>query len=146
MNNPYFNFLIFLSLIVLSACDNRPVNNTVTLSFNESISAIKREQTFTLKLPATHPKNLAIVDPDNRWFYMQGQDIKHPFLNSEAFINSSALTITPVKLKATTWIDGKEHYLPVFTKNGLYNIYLSDNLETEPDNALSFVKKVKLQN
>lgn len=115
----YFSLLLFVT-----GCDKQPATTSNTLEFNNSVSLVTRDQSFTLKLPNNHPDKLAISNPDNVWFYLQEKSINKQFIQEEIFIKSDTITITPKTLMATQWVDGKETLSPVFTKSGTYNIYL----------------------
>lgn len=126
-------------LILLTGCSESHIN----ILFDESITTIKIRSTLSLTPPRNLPE-LAIVDPDNTWFYLQGASLNKTSYPQERFIHLDKITIRPAELSAIHWLDGKEHFSQVFTKEGIYTIYLSDNLETEPENATTFVKKVRM--
>lgn len=136
----YFSLFLFVT-----GCDKQSATTSNTLEFNNSISLVTRDQSFTLKLPNNHPDKLAISSPDNVWFYLQDKSLSKQFMQEKTFIKSDTITIIPKTLIATQWIEGKETLSPVFTKNGTYSIYLSDNLETEIENSLTFIKKIELK-
>jgi len=138
------NLALFYCLILLSGCENQSVSTLEPIKFDDSISSIELTKPFTLTLADNHPTELAIASPDNQWFYLQGKDIKKTYMQADEFKHAKSLTIDPKSLKAIQWVEGKSIVSPVFTAPGIYEIYLSDNLETEPDNALTFIKKVKL--
>jgi len=136
------SFICFISFSILFfSCENQSA--LVSIKFDGSISTIEHNSPFKLSLVDNHPTELAIVSPENQWFYLQGNDIKKPHMQAEDFKQSKSYSIETHSLKAVQWIDGKATVSPVFTVPGIYEIYLSDNLETEPENALTFIKRIK---
>lgn len=142
-----FKYLCYLltSLLLLSGCENQLLSNSSSLQFDEATSVVKLDRTFTIALPANHPDKLAIRSPVDTWFYLQGDGISKQLMPEEDFIKTETLTITPLNFKATHWVNGKEVVSPVFFREGIYSIYLSDNLETELDNSLTFIKRIRLK-
>jgi len=138
-------FLSFiLALLFCYGCENQSTNRLVQLNFDEKISIVKSGKAFTLTLPQDHPDKLAIVSPDETWFYIQGDENIKNLMPKDDFMKSNAITINTGSLKGTSWKDGEKSFSHVFTKKGTYTVYLSDNLETEIDNSLTFIKKLTL--
>lgn len=138
----------YLLVFLLSSfgCEKGKETSLNQFKFDETISVIKLSNEFELELPDNHPDKLAIATPDGNWFYIQGNGIKKQLMSKEAFIKAVALSIDTSTLEGTHWVDGKATISAVFTKTGIYSIYLSDNLETEIDNSLTYIKKLKLIN
>jgi len=136
---------ILLATLFYYGCENQAGDKPVLLSFDQTVSNISLNKAFKITLPDNHPDKIAILTPDDNWFYIQGNGIKKQLMPKEDFIKSSTLSIDPATIEGTHWVDGKEKISPVFTKKGIYSIYLSDNLETEIDNSLTFIKKIELK-
>jgi len=132
-------FITILFIALLPSCTESEVN----ISFNETTTDIKPSSSFTLTIPH-HLPELAITDTDNNWFYLQGSSLKQTYYPQDTFTQLKKITLHPDELYATQWINGKETFSKVFSKPGIYTIYLSDNLETEPDNAKTLIKKIRL--
>lgn len=137
---------LLIPFVLLSGCENQPEIRSSHLTFDNSVSLVKNKGKFSISLPKNHPDKLAIATPDGNWFYIQGNGIKKQLMSKEAFIKAVALSIDPNTLKGTHWVDGKATTSAVFTKTGIYSIYLSDNLETEIDNSLTYIKKIRFIN
>lgn len=132
-------FITVLLTALLTSC----FSSQLITGFDETLTDIQFNSSFTLTLPRPLAE-LAITDPDSIWFYLQGNDLNKTLYPQGEFVQLKKIEINTGKLKATQWIDGKANYANVFTKAGVYTIYLSDNLETEPDNAITFIRKVRL--
>lgn len=146
MKKLIFTLCYLISIVfILSGCET-PSDNMVNLKFDETISEIKSNRPFTIRLPDDHPDKLAIVTPDETWFYIQGNGFENQLMSPDEFLKIESITINPSTLKGTFWEDGKVKTALIFIKKGIYSIYLSDNLETEIDNSLTYIKKIKLIN
>ena len=138
-----YSFNILLALLLFSGCEDQKRVKSGSLEFDGSVSEIKSDKEFTISLPSGHPDKLAIVTPDDVWFYIQEDgDINHLMPKNE-FMKADIISIHPSTLKGTSWINGKSTISLVFAKKGKYSIYLSDNLETEIENSLTFIKSIK---
>lgn len=142
-NNMNTNFYKHFSLVILFSFLASCSESQISISFDMTTTELKLGSSFTLTLPKQLPE-LAITDPDNNWFYLQGSSLKKTTYSQDSFTQLKKVAIDTENIHATHWIDGKENYSKIFTKVGTYTIYLSDNLETEPDNAITFIKKVRL--
>lgn len=97
-----------------------------------------RDDLVRVLMPSPHPERLAIMDPDGHWYYLQDQPLPNPLVPYDEFRDLDSFSFTPSELRAITFIDGEERRLPVFSVAGEYTICLAENLETEPENTLSF--------
>ncbi len=86
---------------------------------------------ITLRLSEKHPEKLAITDADNRWYYIQ-DDESSRLMEPAAFAKAREIIIDAAQ-NGMFFEDGKPRTGPVFTKAGVYTIYLADNLETEEE-------------
>jgi len=93
---------------------------------------------LTVRIPSPTLDEMAVSDPSGRWFYLQGSGVIQPLLDERQFAEAEKITLDTGTLVGTVYIDGSGKQLPVFTVPGQYRIHLSDNLETEPENSLSF--------
>ena len=140
-----YSCYLLATYLLLSDCEHQTENDTSQLEFDETISEINFGKSFTLEMPNNHPDKIAIMTPDETWFYIQGNGTSKPHMPAEDFMKADTLTIMPDTLKGMHWVDGKEMISPVIIKQGIYSIYLSDNLETEIENSLTFIKKIELK-
>ncbi len=86
-----------------------------------------------LRLSEKHPGRMAIIDPDDRYFYIQDPESSR-LMEPAAFAKAREITIDAT-LTGLYYDDGKARTGAVFTKSGAYTIYLADNLETEEENT-----------
>lgn len=117
---------------------NRVIRDDGILQFN-SKNLLKGDK-LTIILPQPHPKELAIKAPDGRWFYLQveNEGSGEMLMPGKQFAALGKLDLDTRMLEARYWDDGKAMHGKVFTRSGDYLIYMADNLETEPENTLSF--------
>ena len=87
-----------------------------------------------------HPDQMALVLPNSEWLYIQGPLAKEPPFSAHGFPALSSWKITS-GTRATAWRDGRPSQVFALSVPGAYELVVSDNLETEQDNALSFVCK-----
>ena len=99
---------------------------------------------LSITMPRPHPKELAIRAPDGKWFYLHIENggAGEMLMPSEQFAVLQKLDFDTRQLEARYWRDGKAMRGKVFTQTGDYLIYMADNLETEPENTLSFASIV----
>lgn len=99
---------------------------------------------FTVYFPADHPKALAIVAPDDQWYVLQSPVDDIWMLDGEGFEHAQSLEIDTGAVTATTWRQGERQVEPVFQGAGHYQLYMADNLETEPDNTFHFETSIEV--
>lgn len=122
---------------------NRTIRDDGILQFNSK--NLHKGDKLSIIIPQPHPKELAIKAPDGKWFYLQvenesGSDMLMP---AEQFKVLSKLELDTRNFEARYWDDGKPMRGKVFTLTGDYLIYMADNLETEPENTLSFASVIR---
>ena len=147
---------ILISIRILAGCESATESATETLpgsapaqvermisddgilQFNSK--NLHRGDKLSITIPQPHPKELAIRAPDGRWFYLhvENEGAEEMLMSSEEFAALQKLDFDTRQLEARYWSDGKAMYGQVFTQTGDYLIYMADNLETEPENTLSF--------
>jgi hypothetical protein len=88
---------------------------------------------IALRLSERHPERMAIIDPAGRYFYIQDPGTSK-LMEATAFAKAREIRIDAA-LSGMYFVDGKARTGGVFTKSGVYTIYLADNLETEEENT-----------
>ena len=95
----------------------------------------KQNDTITILLPEHFPPHMAIMDPKGVFYFIYNPDydtVKNPYL----FLEKDGYKIKlPTNVNGTYNNDGNDVTKGVFSATGKYKIVLSDNLETEWDNA-----------
>ncbi len=144
------------SMIVLTGCEStiesdaeilsnsapaqldRVIHDDGILQFNSK--NLYKGDKLSITMPQPHPKELAIRTPDGRWFYLhlENEGVGETLMPSEQFASLQQLDFDTRQLEARYWNDGKPMHGKIFTQTGDYLIYMADNLETEPENTLSF--------
>lgn len=116
--------IIFLLVSVFFLTENKGLTKVVTPPLQCSPSQLHQNKILTLTIHNQSVlKQLAITNPKGKWFYLEV---------------APTVQIDPQKTKATTWINGVKKKELIFTQPGKYIVYLSDNLETELENSLTF--------
>lgn len=98
-----------------------------------SSDTLRAGAALTLRLSEKHPERMAIIDPDERYFYIQDPEVSR-LMEPTAFAQARELIIDAAQ-SGLCYVDGKARTGAVFTKSGVYVIYLADNLETEEENT-----------
>lgn len=97
-----------------------------------------------LDLPDTHPSKLAIVSPDNTWFYIQDAPQFNQLGSAKALTDAKRIEIDVDGFEAKSSQGGKITASKVFRNSGTYTFYLADNLETEPTSTFSMSCKLPI--
>jgi len=152
---------ILVSVITLTSCEsaNEPAANAPSSSAPAQMDRVilddgilqfdsknlHKGDTLSITMPLPHPKELAVRAPDGRWFYLQVEDegAGEMLMPSEQFSTLQKLELNTGQLVARYWDDGKAMRAKIFTQTGDYLIYMADNLETEPENTLSFASIIR---
>jgi len=157
-------FLILAAMVLFVACDssfqpetatsagaaskqaNKVLHDDEILKFNSK--NIYKNNILSITLPIPHPKELAIKAPNGTWFYLhvENEGADDMLMPKEKFAALKQLNLDTAKLEARYWNDGKAMRGKVFDETGTYLIYMADNLETEPDNALYFSSLIRYNN
>lgn len=152
---------ILLSMICLTGCEStsepavegqprtapaqmgRVISDDGILQLNSK--NLHKGDMLSITIPQPHPKELAIKAPDGRWFYLQveNEGSSEMLMPSGQFAVLKKLDLDTRTLAARYWDDGKARHGKVFTVSGDYLIYMADNLETEPENTLSFASIIR---
>lgn len=87
--------------------------------------------TVTMKVP--HPNHAIINRPDGETVWLQSSS---EYLHKQIpnFSELKTWVITP-QSKGTVWVNGKATIQPIIKGNGKYNLYIANNIETEPENT-----------
>jgi len=149
--------VLLISMIILAACEyagepaaedrpdgapaqmDRVLSDDGILQFNSK--KLHKGDRLSITLPQPHPKEFAIKAPDGRWYYLQvkNEGSGEMLMLSGKFATLKKLDLDTRTLEARYWDNGQAMRGKVFNKSGDYLIYMADNLETEPENTLSFV-------
>lgn len=97
-----------------------------------------------LDLPETHPSKLAIVSPDDTWFYIQDAPQFNQLGSAKALSDAQRIEIDVDGFEAMTSQAGKTAASKVFRSSGTYTFYLADNLETDPSSTFSMSCKLPI--
>ena len=89
--------------------------------------------------PTSYGLGLAVYTPDGRYLFLAAH--RHATLLPNYWTEHS------VRLRARDVIgfdydDGRPYIRPIFREAGVYGFYFAENLETEPENTLGFLRKV----
>ena len=76
----------------------------------------------TMQVP--HPENILIYRPDGTAVYIM--------IDNFSSIRKWSITR---ELPGTVWVEGKESIEKVIKEEGVYRLYIANNLETEPSNT-----------
>lgn len=128
----------FLCLsIALLACSQTMAAGKPS-TFSCSAKKVRLTDTLTIQLPAKHGAELAIVDPDDKyWFIAFPQsDPKSklkPLIPEAAFQKTSAISHKVSDFRGVLWESDQESYEPkkIFSQPGKYTVKLAATLETE---------------
>lgn len=106
-----------------------------------------RDETLDLHFAAPNPSFLGVINPDGKFFYVVFPEESaigklQPLVSSEAFVFLNTLSIPVNSFKADPYTSGIYENKPVFTKSGVYQFILGDNLHTD-DPEMVFILKVK---
>lgn len=151
---------ILVSVMTLAGCEvateispqsapaqvERIISDDGILQFNSK--NLYKGDKLSITMPQPHPKELAIRAPDGRWFYLhiENEGAGEMLMPSKQFAALQTLDFDTRQLEARYWNDGKAMRGKVFTQTGDYLIYMADNLETEPENTLSFASVIHYTN
>jgi hypothetical protein len=86
--------------------------------------------TLTLRFKLPHPAELSISAPDGTYFFL-ALDHERALMDKESFSKLSKLDLSVATAKVRPWIYGRDEDERIFQKPGVYEIQLSDNLETD---------------
>lgn len=122
---------------------DRVISDDGILKFNTK--SLNKGETLIITMPVPHPKEMAIRAPDKRWYYIQveNEGAGEMLMPGTQFAALTKLEFDTSQLEARYWSDGKAMRGKVFTQTGEYLIYMADNLETEPENTLSFASIIR---
>jgi hypothetical protein len=95
-----------------------------------SPSILTETSTLTLRFKLPHPAELAIVAPDGTYFFLALDD-EGALMDTESFGKLSKLDLPVATAMARPFIYGRDEDERIFQKPGVYEIRLSDNLETD---------------
>jgi len=99
--------------------------------------------TLKIQFKTPHTKDLAIVDPDDNFFfvvYSQNDTLMPSLADWDKFETMNEISIVTDKTKVNPWNAKFHSNQIVFTKTGKYEVLLSENLET--DNGTPVEKEI----
>lgn len=90
-------------------------------------------KSVVVRMVAPHPKEVIVNRPDGETVWVQMADgLLHKqipdFENLEQWIIDSETV-------GTVYIDGRPEIQPIIKDRGRYNLYIAENVETEPENT-----------
>jgi hypothetical protein len=141
-------FITVLSLITFFACSSSKtvehIPRRVAIDFssnkrNDKIDALNKGDTLILSFPIPHGGDLGITDPSGTFYFLvyAASDQQSPSLiDWNQFKQTKQLKIITDETKAKPWIDSIKTNQLIFTKSGVYEIQLSENLETDDGTAI----------
>ncbi len=139
----YFNSLILAALLVLSGPgassevkQPQPTPPAKAASFRCTPSVLHDGDTLTIRISTPHGGDLAIWDPNDRFFFLvfwQPEDppAPRPLIDRQLFQSMPVLRLNTREAVAPILNEGWEAPTRIFTKPGKYHVVLSVNLETE---------------
>lgn len=102
--------------------------------------------TIILRFKTPHPRQLAIVSPDNDFYFIASDKLVpeiEPIMSSEYFQSIDFYVIEIETFSASVYDASDFAKRKVFDKPGKYRIIIGDNLETENDDIAEKVVMVK---
>lgn len=151
-----FLFFIF-ALLVLIACgqktskiqpNSKQEDSLAGQAIDEGKYAIDSNQNYIISYPDTlylgdtlklkfkipHPKDFAILTPDEKFFFLvyAFNDTSKPSLYDwNEFVKMSSIEIVTDETKANHWDARVTENQIIFNRTGIYELRLSENLETD---------------
>jgi hypothetical protein len=96
-----------------------------------------------MQFKTPHPKDLAITTPDEKYFFViyAFNDTSKPSLYDwNEFANMRSIEIVTDKTKANHWDERVSENQIIFNRTGIYEIRLSENLETDDGTPVETIK------
>lgn len=94
-------------------------------------SSLAESQQISYPIGNLDSVQVAVKTPAGKFLYLYDEQYQ---CNGVRLIGGS-VTIDLDSASGVYWNDGGRHFSQVFARAGVYKIYISDNLETEEDNA-----------
>ena len=114
--------ITIFTLFWASISQATPINCEVTSDSNVIV---------TMKTP--HPNHALVHRPSGETVWFQtGPEYIHKQIPN--FSELKTWVITP-ESTGTVWVDGKATVQPIINGKGKYNLYIAENIETEPENT-----------
>jgi len=95
-----------------------------------SISFAQAEE-LSYQIGGIDPVQVGVKTPSGRLIYLYDTEYKC----AGTWLSDGYVHIDTERASAIYWQDGKRRYVHAFDRLGLYEVYISDNLETELDNS-----------
>jgi hypothetical protein len=110
-----------------------------------STEVLYRGDVLEVKFSTPHGANLAIKDPNGKFFYVvfpatDAAPKLVPLVDSKKFVRLNYLRILTDQLKADPYTYGVHENQPVFTKSGTYTLIMGHNLHIDDESELAIVK------
>jgi hypothetical protein len=120
--------MVGVGVLVLPLAIAAQPKKTAMLSCSPSV--LTDASTLTLRFKLPHPAELGISSPDGTFFFLALPDEK-VYVDKESFSKLSRLDLPVATAKVRPWIYGRDADERIFQKPGVYQVELSDNLETD---------------
>ena len=147
MPKPHMEFTLILVFLVVSiSCEPSAELPSKMTGSDQSTSAeyqaiecipdtLVGGEKLTLVMQRPHGGDLAIVNPQGRYFYLSNSRAPqeggmHTVLESEVFEQLDEYTIDTYQLKAIPFVHGATEEETVFSEPGKYEVRMGENLET----------------
>jgi hypothetical protein len=99
--------------------------------------------TLAIEMRVPHPLELAIVAPDGAYYYLQAADDSVPSrLSANEFAELAVVHIDVDSATGIQWVNGKPTKSRIFEIVGEYEVILAENIETEPENTISYTQQI----
>jgi len=86
---------------------------------------------LSYQIGSIDPVEVGVKTPSGRLIYLYTADYKC----AGTWLSDGYVHIDAERASAVYWQEGKRRYVLAFDRPGLYEVYISDNLETELDNS-----------
>jgi hypothetical protein len=99
--------------------------------------------TLKMEFKTPHPKDFAITTPDKKFFfviYAFNDTTKPSLYDWNEFANMRSIEIATDKTKANNWDARVTENQIIFNRTGVYEIRLSENLETDDGTPVETIK------
>lgn len=94
-------------------------------------------ESLSIEIGNLSPIEVGVLTPSKKFIFLRTDEIKCQGLS----INGKTVLIDPSASMGYYWdSNGKESIVPVFAEQGVFTIYVSDNLETEFENSSAISK------
>lgn len=149
-------YFLILTIVSVSACASESGIRCISTGDEESgvsLSVVPKElskgDSFRLFFPKTdfdHPLNFAVTNPNGDYFIVVDDSVSGSAMSSEEFKTCQVIEVNTSALKGVTWGEsGEQVSKNIFGSFGKYELYFTDDLETEATNTFSITTELELR-